>query len=176
MCTLDVRPSCSHLRLVGPSECFYPLPSLSPHPPLSTFLPPPSSSLLSYFSFLPSPLPSLPLPPPPSSPTSPFSLHPFPLSPSLLLLPLLLLLSPFTPSLSPPLSSSSCPPPLSLLPQSSLTPLCNSYRELEGVGTAFIDSVCRLIALLLDYRNVSIDDCHKGRRMGCMLNLLVGKS
>lgn len=40
----------------------------------------------------------------------------------------------------------------------------------------FIDSVCRLIALLLDYRSVSADEHHKGRRMGCILNLLVGCS
>ena len=40
----------------------------------------------------------------------------------------------------------------------------------------FIDSVCRLIALLLDYRSVSADEHHKGRRMGCILNLLVGGS
>jgi len=32
------------------------------------------------------------------------------------------------------------------------------------------------MALLLDYRSVSADEHHKGRRMGCILNLLVGCS
>ena len=44
--------------------------------------------------------------------------------------------------------------------------------KLSASGTVFVDSVCRLIGLLLDYRNVSVDD--KNRRMGCMFNLLVG--
>ena len=60
-------------------------------------------------------------------------------------------------------------------PLSSLTPLSNSCHELEGVGTVFIDSVCRLIILLLDYRSISADEPKKGMRMGCMLNLLVGR-
>ena len=58
---------------------------------------------------------------------------------------------------------------------SSLTPLCNSCHELEGVGTVFIDSVCQLITLLLDYRSISADEPNKGMRMGCILNLLVGQ-
>lgn len=37
----------------------------------------------------------------------------------------------------------------------------------------FIENVTRLISLLLDYRNVPADDANRGRRMGCMLNLLV---
>ena len=46
---------------------------------------------------------------------------------------------------------------------------------MEPAGTVFIDSVSRLIALLLDYRKISSDECHKNRRMGCMLNLLVSQ-
>ncbi len=43
---------------------------------------------------------------------------------------------------------------------------------LQKAGPPFIDSVSRLIALLLDYGSVS-GDAHKAQRMGCMLNLLV---
>lgn len=39
---------------------------------------------------------------------------------------------------------------------------------MKGSGEAFIETVTRLIALLLDYRNVPTDDANRGRRMGCM--------
>ena len=54
----------------------------------------------------------------------------------------------------------------------SLQGLVQHDSKLSASGTVFVDSVCRLIGLLLDYRNVSVDD--KNRRMGCMFNLLVG--
>ena len=57
----------------------------------------------------------------------------------------------------------------------SLQKQCSSGKGMESTGTVFIDSVCRLIALLLDYRKISNDECHKNRRMGCMLNLLVSQ-
>ena len=50
---------------------------------------------------------------------------------------------------------------------------CKGSELLQSSGMGFIESVTRLIALLLDYRSVPAHDCHKGRRMGCMLNLLV---
>lgn len=54
----------------------------------------------------------------------------------------------------------------------SLQPLCVT-NKLGSTGEIFINSVSRLIGLLLDYRNVSKDEGHQDRRMGCMLNLLV---
>ncbi len=56
---------------------------------------------------------------------------------------------------------------------SSLRPLCGNCAAVGPNGVSFIETVTRLIALVLDYRNVPTDDYHKGRRMGCMLNLLV---
>ena len=58
----------------------------------------------------------------------------------------------------------------------SLTSLCTESASLKDNGIPFVETVTRLIALLLDYRNVPTDDANKGRRTGCMLNLLVRRS
>ena len=50
---------------------------------------------------------------------------------------------------------------------------CCRRKNLRDSGPPFIDSVSRLIALLLDYRSVSTDESYRARRMGCMFNLLV---
>lgn len=55
----------------------------------------------------------------------------------------------------------------------SLISQCEGSVILKASGVGFIDSVTRLIALLLDYRSVPANDANRGRRMGCMLNLLV---
>ena len=52
-------------------------------------------------------------------------------------------------------------------------PYCQKDNQIGEAGCVFIDSVSRLIGLLLDYRNVQEDSTHRGQRMGCMLNLLV---
>ena len=54
-----------------------------------------------------------------------------------------------------------------------LIPLCINQPELAQAGPPFLELVRHLIGLLLDYRNVRNDETHRGKRMGCMLNLLV---
>ena len=48
---------------------------------------------------------------------------------------------------------------------------CN--KSTPSVSKPFIETVSGMIGLLLDYHNVENDDTCKGRRMGCMFNLLV---
>ena len=55
----------------------------------------------------------------------------------------------------------------------SLKSLCTKDKDIGETGIVFVDSVSRLIGLLLDYRNVHADASCKGQRMGCMFNLLV---
>lgn len=55
----------------------------------------------------------------------------------------------------------------------SMTALCDDDDELREAGLVFVDTVSRLIGLILDYRSVQGDSTHRGKRMGCMLNLLV---
>ena len=57
----------------------------------------------------------------------------------------------------------------------SLISQCESNPMLKSSVMGFIENVTRLIALLLDYRHVPADDANRGRRMGCMLNLLVSE-
>ena len=54
-----------------------------------------------------------------------------------------------------------------------MTALCDDDDELREAGLVFVDTVSRLIGLILDYRSVQGDSTHRGKRMGCMLNLLV---
>ena len=56
----------------------------------------------------------------------------------------------------------------------SLMPLCKKHHALVETGPVFLDSVRHLIGLLLDYRHVRSDRASQGKRMGCMLNLMVG--
>lgn len=51
--------------------------------------------------------------------------------------------------------------------------LCKDTDELKESGEAFINTVSRLIGLILDYRRVEGDSSQSGQRMGCILNLLV---
>ena len=52
--------------------------------------------------------------------------------------------------------------------------LCDKCTELDpSASKPFIETVSRMIGLLLDYHNVENNDTCRGRRMGCMFNLLV---
>ena len=51
--------------------------------------------------------------------------------------------------------------------------LCKETDELKEPGEPFINTVSRLIGLILDYRRVEGDSTQSGQRMGCILNLLV---
>lgn len=57
----------------------------------------------------------------------------------------------------------------------SMTEHCCNDKALKESGKVFVDSVSRLIGLILDYRNVQDDNDYRGQRMGCILNLLVCK-
>ncbi|XP_019851718.1 PREDICTED: dedicator of cytokinesis protein 2-like isoform X2 [Amphimedon queenslandica] len=50
--------------------------------------------------------------------------------------------------------------------------LCKDTHELKESGEAFVNTVSRLIGLILDYRRVEGDSSQSGQRMGCILNLL----
>ena len=55
----------------------------------------------------------------------------------------------------------------------SMTTLCDDDNELRVAGLVFVDTVSRLIGLILGYRSVQGDSSHRGKRMGYMLNLLL---
>ena len=54
-----------------------------------------------------------------------------------------------------------------------MTTLCHENNELREAGEVFVNTVSRLIGLILDYRRVEGDSSQSGQRMGCILNLLV---
>jgi hypothetical protein len=49
---------------------------------------------------------------------------------------------------------------------------CSDDEDLVESGQFFVDTVSRLIGLILDYRNVQDDNNYQEQRMGCILNLL----